>query len=321
MENTSETVTLLVGPGTRLVELRAVLGALASLPGSTVHAEPRAVDDLADLMEPRVGSGRLLLESEHVPVEDIGFVRRFLERNPDWQLVLVGTDRDTRKAQRLLSFAGAGWLHWPPDLDQVKGLLAGGRELDSPARAAAPEDELADELVPRPGPADAGARPAEREPEPAAAAATGCDLGVLLEEILAGRSVGGEDAPRYLYRAEAELEVALDAAALNRVFEGLFAMAESCAGAGQVIGVRAQAADEDAQVVIDFPPGPLTDGDLPGLFDGSFSGEPELERGIAAAKEAGEALSELGGSARLTTGRPGRLSLEATLPVRQPAAR
>ncbi|MCZ6598577.1 MAG: hypothetical protein O7B99_13120 [Planctomycetota bacterium] len=313
--------SLLIGTGRRLEELGAVLGALASVhfKGDAPVAEGLA--DLADLMEGRTGPGTLLLDSEEVPTEDIGFVRRFLERQPDWQLVLVGEDSRDGKAQRLLSFRGARWITWPPDLEQVKALLlAHPREGETATRPAPAARDP--ELVPR------AAAPARTKPkaEPrstggsvsaAPASADTLDVGALLEEVLAGRAVASDEAPRYLYRSEVELPVQVERSRLVEAVEGLLTLAEACCDAGEVIGVRSERdeATDQAVVAIDFPPGPLTDGDLPVIFCGEFRGEAELEEAVSRARGARRELVDLGGDAALAMGKPGRLSLNLTLPL------
>ena len=313
--------SLLVGPGERLEELGAVLGALASVHFKGDAAAAEGLADLADLMEGRSGPGTLLLESEQVPTEDIGFVRRFLERHPDWQLVLVGEDSGDGKAQRLLSFQGTRWITWPPDLEQVKALLrARPREGETAPRPAPAAHNP--ELVPRAKPPAPGEPEPRREPVAQAAPPSPhptetVDIGALLEEVLAGRAVAGDAAPRYLYQSEVELPVQVERGRLVEAVEGLLTLAEACCDAGQVIGVHSEReeASDQALVAIDFPPGPLTDGDLPVIFRGEFRGEAELEEAVARARGARRELIDLGGDADLAMGKPGRLSLNLTLPL------
>lgn len=339
MGNASE-FSLLVGSGRNLEELRAVLGALAGLHGG---AAPRILEDLAELLdpvEPLAPAGRILLECGEVPAEDIGFLRRFLERSGTWDLVLVGEDARDPRARRLLTFPGARWLQWPPDLEQVKGLFRarsreGGADPGAGSTDRSPGPEA--ELVPRSAPA-APAPPASRSQGTKGAKGTeadaqpeltevpvdatppsgdeALDLGAVLEELLAGRAVGGDETPRYLFRAESVLPVLAPRDELEAAFEGLLTMAEACSGPGQAIGVRAEEdGDGIALVAIDFPPGPLTDGDIPALLDGAFSGDPALEEGVARMREAAALLNEHAGEVQVTTGRPGRLSLESRLPT------
>ncbi|MFT5288450.1 MAG: hypothetical protein ACI8QS_001033 [Planctomycetota bacterium] len=142
---------LILGPGPRAREIASVLVALACsrCPG----AAPlwcRRLDDLEDLLSGRLaesieGSGEdsqfgmawisrgpgvtptkglLLLEASSVPPDDIGFVRRFLERQPDWHLfVLDGEDPSAESAQKLRLLERSGTLPNSPDLDQLAALL------------------------------------------------------------------------------------------------------------------------------------------------------------------------------------------------------
>src|SRR5262245_30155715 len=93
---------LLVGAGRRAREAGAVLSTLSALDPEggerTRDPLPQAVlGDLEELLTQRPMEGLLILESGRVPAEDIGFVRRFLERHAGWRLIVVGEDsQDTR---------------------------------------------------------------------------------------------------------------------------------------------------------------------------------------------------------------------------------
>jgi len=56
----------------------------------TRQAEPLVAAQTEELLAPCPLEGLLILESGRVPAEDIGFVRRFLERHGGWRLVVVG---------------------------------------------------------------------------------------------------------------------------------------------------------------------------------------------------------------------------------------
>ena len=126
MPNTEDTTTrskpvLLIGAGRRPRELGAVLAALGTtrtvdngVSGLESAVEPHrqlGLSDLEELLSQRPREGTLLLDTERVPGEDVGFVRRFLERHPEWRLVVLGEDR--RQARSLLDLPRSTWLNWP----------------------------------------------------------------------------------------------------------------------------------------------------------------------------------------------------------------
>ena len=242
--------SLLLGPGPRTEELDPVLRALGA----------RSVDRLEDLVDTLTlgsGPGCIVLDVDHVPDEDLGILRRFLGRDDGWRIVLVGADPRARVAKQLLATPGAGWLPWPPDLDQLKALIAGAdgageREHQHAARRRSPAPESdADEPV------------HELEPHASTAASTAdtggdeeFDLGGLLEEILAGVAVGGGDAPRFLFRASGgPLTISGDRGVWGIALEALFHATRQCAGAGSVIQVRARAAGGSPELSASFPAG------------------------------------------------------------------
>jgi hypothetical protein len=86
---------LLAGAGSRPTELAAVLATLAGLRADGAESapashRPHGLEDLEELLSMRPAEGTLILDCERVPAEDIGFVRRFLERRPEWRLVVLG---------------------------------------------------------------------------------------------------------------------------------------------------------------------------------------------------------------------------------------
>ena len=133
---------LALGPGGRLDGLEALFGALAQ-GGAEPAPEPRvvALTDLDDLLgRGFVERGRLLLDADATDTEDVGFVRRFLERHTGWELVLFGGDAGRSTARRLAALPRSSWLPWPPDLDQLRALARAARSpLRGPGRAAAAE--------------------------------------------------------------------------------------------------------------------------------------------------------------------------------------
>lgn len=132
--------SLIVGPGARMPDLRAFLvpahdgGDIARLPG---------LGDLAELLELRGGTGRVVLAGDELDAEDVGLVRRFLRRETGFELVLVGADGSRRAVRSLLREPRVRWLSWPPDLEELTLLMrAPGAAAElagaTHARAAAP---------------------------------------------------------------------------------------------------------------------------------------------------------------------------------------
>src|SRR6185295_2627166 len=108
--------TLLFGPGERLTDLRILVE--ASAPGASV----RQLADLDELAERRSDEGVLLVDADILPAEDVGYLRRFLAREEEIQLTLVGEDSSRRVARTLLRLPRVQWLGWPPDIEDLRQL-------------------------------------------------------------------------------------------------------------------------------------------------------------------------------------------------------
>ncbi|MEW6074552.1 MAG: hypothetical protein AB1726_18395 [Planctomycetota bacterium] len=297
---------LLVGSGARSREIGAVLGTLAAVRAATGRAvEPLRPHDLADLEELLArgpGDGTLILEVGRVPGEDIGFVRRFLERHSSWRLVVVGDDPRHAVARGLLALPRAQWLPWPPDLDVLGALLPGPGAGDGHSAPRGPAPEPDDRTAAAPG-------------------AAAVSVGALFEELLADAAVAGEGTARHLFRCEEPVHLAWEKGLLTRIFRGLYALARRCAGPDGAIETEVEhaAGAQTAGAVgvrIDFPVGPLTDADLPALLEEEFEGDPDLAEDVAAARAAAEALRRRGGTLGLAPRSPGRLRLSILLPAR-----
>lgn len=310
---------LLVGAGRRPKELGACMSALGAVraqlegDGTFEPRRPLGLGDLEELLAQRPPEGTLILDYERVPGEDIGFVRRFLERHPEWQLVVLGDDARDPRARGLLALPRAEWLAWPPDLDQMGALLV---------RVGAGEA------------GGAGASPRARERRGAGERPEEVDVGKLLEELLASASLSGEGAPRYLFRADQPLPVHRDRATLAEGLVALLVLARRCAGQGGAVNALADLAPrpgdppETARVRIDFPPGPLGEEDLSGLLGEPFTGVPELAADVERAQRGAATLRAAGCRVELAARRPDRLrfdvyvastALEPLSPARQAA--
>jgi hypothetical protein len=153
--------TLLFGPGERLADLMTLVA--ASAPGAAV----RQLADLDELVEHRSDEGILLVDADVLPAEDVGYLRRFLARQEEFQLTLVGEDSSRRVARTLLRLPRVQWLGWPPDIDDLKNLVGVAR--GGPARTMTPYPRPAPP-APRAAPEAprAVASPAPRGAEPVA---------------------------------------------------------------------------------------------------------------------------------------------------------
>jgi hypothetical protein len=212
---------LWLGPGPRLDRLGAVLEALGE-----AEAGPARLADLEDLaLSEPPERGRLVLDAELLPPEDLGYLRRFLERTPGFELVLIG-DGPGRGGLRRLS---ARWLAWPPDLIELEELQAEPRGVAShagpAAHRAAPGPQRTERTEPEPDPGGH-----ERDDEPDS------------DDAQDGDDRGGAYRPP-AHRAQAEPAWA------------------NAAPAGPVRGLGAEESRELAaiQAVLDLPPLP---GDL-----------------------------------------------------------
>lgn len=289
---------LWIGPGRQAREAAACLLALAGLdesgePRRTAPAALRLAD-LEELLAVRTLTGLLILEAARVPVEDIGFVRRFLERHPGRAAVVLGGERE--EARALLALPRTTWLAWPPDLEALRALW--------PTAAAAGA----------PRPAEGARAPRARGPE--AAVPNGAhDLRALLEELLAG-AVVLEGGPRFHLRSGAACPVHEDRRALREGLEGLLVLARACAGNEGLVRAALEPAEGGVRIGLDFPRAALAGKDLPGLL------EPEATGGDApagAARAGAERLRALGARVELLEGEPGRVRCEVRLGRPRPA--
>ena len=105
----------------RLAGLPSLLSSLAP-EGPRPRIEPLLdLAELADTAPEEVG--RLVLDSDSLPLQDLGYVRRYLDRGPARSLVLIGEDPGSRAARMLLAHERARFVAWPPDLEQLSQLV------------------------------------------------------------------------------------------------------------------------------------------------------------------------------------------------------
>lgn len=117
---------LLVGPGPRAADLARVLAALGTAQG----IEARSFADLADLALESGRTGTVLLDTDATPMEDVGYVRRFLVAHAGFELVLLGADSRSRTARVL---GTRRFVHWPPDVEELTALVASARAVPEPS--------------------------------------------------------------------------------------------------------------------------------------------------------------------------------------------
>jgi hypothetical protein len=299
---------LLAGAGARPVELAAVLSALAALraengsESAPASHRPHGIEDLEELLSMRPAEGILILDCERVPAEDIGFVRRFLERRPEWRLVVLGDEATDRRARGLLALPRARWLAWPPDLEQVASLLApapeGRAPSTAPERAPGTDRETS---APRVEPAEV-------------------DLGALLQELLATAALGPEGGPRTLFRCDRPIVLRRARAALAQPLADLLTLARRCAGKEGVLSAQVDPlATEagDARVRLEFPRGEMSENELASALD--RAGAPAALAELDTARRAAAQLRAQGCKVTLEARRPDRTRLEVHIPAEAPA--
>ncbi len=155
--------TLLLGPGERLGELIPLLEAVP--PSDDAGARPtlEQLEDLGGLFCEFPDSGRIVLDTRHMPREEVGLVKRFLARHPRWRMHLLDEDPSDGATRRLLRTEGVEWLPAPVEVTALRELVQPPPEL---RRAAAPTDPLPEVEPPAselPAP-PAAAEPPEDEP-------------------------------------------------------------------------------------------------------------------------------------------------------------
>jgi hypothetical protein len=327
---------LLVGSGQRPREIGAVLAALAALRAEAGEGaepvRPHGLGDLEELLSRGPGYGTLILEYGRVPAEDIGFVRRFLERHPSWRLLVVGDDPQAPSARGLLGLPRSQWVPWPPDLEQLRALLTAPPPPGTPPPGSTPPAPSPPAPSPSAPPSKRkSARPRRAGPSPSIAPVDPIDVGMLLEELLASSALAGEGAPRYLFRCDQPVSLLWERSSLSELLSSFLSLARRCAGEDGVVsaqvdpiespasppeapGADAESRGEGVRLRIDFPIGPLTDGDLPGLIEGPFEGAEELAEEASLSLDASERLRRRGGRADLVPHKHGRLRLELFLP-------
>jgi len=290
---------LLLGSGRWARETGAALAALSALDGEGERrGEPcpeLGVADLEQLLEKRPLEGLLILESARVPVEDIGFVRRFLERHSGWRLLVVGADKHDARA--LLALPRALFLRWPPDLEELRLLVPVA------AAPAAPSAE----------PRAAAPKTAKRAP----GLNGGVDVGDLLEDLLASAALQGSGAPRYQFRGGEPQLVHRERGQLQESLGALVELARHCAGGEGLVRAGIDPSGDAVLIGLEFPRAGLAEKELPLLLERAPAGEvgAALGQALAGARAGAALLRELGARVALAGGEPGRVRCEVRLPT------
>ncbi|MDZ4772686.1 MAG: hypothetical protein SGI72_06070 [Planctomycetota bacterium] len=101
-----------IGPGERLRPLSLVLAGL----GVAV----RDIDDLASTANATGADDiEVVLDADLIPIEDVGYLKRFLSESGRSRVALVGHDAGTRVVRTVLALPRSRWMPWPPLLDDL----------------------------------------------------------------------------------------------------------------------------------------------------------------------------------------------------------
>lgn len=305
--------------------------------------------DVADLLAPETGAGRLVVALERLPAEDVGILRRFLTRMKARELVVLASgeallDPPTGLAAllalprtRLLpapepgkrwSAAYVAYLTGPPEVLGAPTPLASEAPDEAAQQPAEPLDQswrvLRDALENR-----EELKPLLRRLEDEVSRSEGpaprqekVDLGTVAEELLAGLSLERGRRMRFLYKPEGELEVEAPRHELELCLRHLFDLVGKCSSPDCVIRVRVSSAgiatsDVPVEATIEFPDAPLTD-----LPQGAELNPDTLARHFgpdasATLRQLRAATQALGARLESLPTRPGRRQLRLRVPRRQ----
>lgn len=312
---------------------------LAALSPATRVLSLGSLDELAGSPEREL---RLVLHVDHVPLEEIGWLRRILAERPGWSLCCTGADAGVRNARALLGLPRSRWFAWPLDLQDFRSLCAPTEPLGGGAAPGLGREHVAAlvELAAGMEQAFAAVRGGQGTAaleslaievrrlshytrtlgglvEPPTRGTEPCDLVALLDEQLATLTAHGRGGPRFQPAPTSALRsfqcvVRADRQAISVAFETLLHIARRCAGQGETVRVAYTPLPAgELEVRIEFPAGPLA-----GLSPEELSSSeatsrrlPELWPGELEA--AGAFLRSQGGSLRLTELPAGQLAILA----------
>lgn len=125
--------TLAFGPGPQAELLEPLLNSLAGQAALGVPPRVEVWDDLDAVLGALSQRGRLVLDADRLPREDLGLVRRFLARRSGWEVVALGQEAPTGPIAQLLAHRRVQFAAWPLPVDRLAGLLeAPGEPTDRP---------------------------------------------------------------------------------------------------------------------------------------------------------------------------------------------
>ena len=320
-EESSKTVWL-VGPSDLSRSLGAALCGLSRW-GPQSHGSAQDLAELGDLEELLFGQserGTLILDYSQVPVEDIGFVRRFLDRHVHWRMLVVGTDSGDDCAERLLRLGQSQWLSWPPNLDQISALLPVG-PTSAPVAAITPAErpsnpqaaEPVQNVTPRPAPAPA---PMAAVAPAASNAPANLDLGKLFKELLINEHLAGH---KWALEFQDGLTLPIDPRLAKLSYGAFINLARACAGREGLVRAKLERSGlegDPADTVclqMTFPQGSLSPEDLPKVLKRPLEIEGKLGSAAKTALIAAEALRKRGGRIQLQNAGTGSLQLDMHL--------
>ena len=263
-------------------ELARILGALSP---QTRVLSLGSLDELAGLAEREL---RLVLDVDHVPLEEIGWLRRILADRPGWTLACTGTGTRGPAARALLALPRSRFLPEPLDLQDFRALCLrpegpfttgplGPEHVGALTEITGAMEQAFGAL--RGGPAGTAAlEPLALElrrlvhytrtlgglVRPPARGSEAFDLVALLDEQLAALTAQGRSGGPRFQPAQSGLArsfqcfVRADRSAISVAFETLLHIARRCAGQGETVRVAyTPFAGGDLEVRIEFPAGPL----------------------------------------------------------------
>lgn len=334
-EESSKTVWL-VGTSDLSRTLGAALCGLGHW-GPQAHASAQELAELGDLEELLFGQserGTLILDYSQVPVEDIGFVRRFLERHAHWRLLVLGRDASDDCAERLLRLGQSEWVSWPPNLDQVSALLPAGTGTAAGAasratnaaseRPSAPQAaEALQPLPPAGAPVERSAPQASGAPSSASVApgsasdsVEALDLGKLFKELLINEHLAGH---KWALEFQEGITLPIDPRLAKLSYGAFINLARACAGREGLVRAKLERSGlegDPADTVclqMTFPQGSLSPEDLPLVLKRPIEMEGKLGSAAKAALIAAEALRKRGGRIQLQNAGTGSLQLDMHL--------
>jgi hypothetical protein len=157
-------VALWIVASPRMSSLAPVLAALGSAGGA------RELGRVADLASANARGATVIVDADALHADDWLDLRRFLESSEAARIVLLGDDASRREVRALLRREHARWMSWPPDLEDLRALVASAAGAGAPlARsapaAATPSRSPAGDVPSRPA-GDAGSKDAPRDVRP-----------------------------------------------------------------------------------------------------------------------------------------------------------